>query len=112
MFKEKIYFKDDLIDEYLKGRKGLVRRDIEDLLNCLIKFLEKDTKREEFYAYHLPRIGTIHRKYDIGLRKTNEGLFNEMLIDIFTNGSRDKIRKKEKLTEEEKEEYQQWQNGT
>lgn len=111
MYNEKMYFRDDLVKEYAAKRKGLEVRDIEDLLNCLVKYLEKDSKREEHYAYFIPNIGMLHKKLDFGLKETNEGLFHEMLIDVFTNGDKQRLKKKEKVTEEQKEAYQKWQNG-
>lgn len=62
MFDDKIYYNNDIIRAYSDRRKALSEEDVEDLLKCLVKFLQKDSKKTDGYAYKIPFIGVLHKK--------------------------------------------------
>ena len=64
-YNDLIYYRSDVVDEYSKKRKTLNQEEVEDLLRCIILFLEKSVKKEDFTAYEIPNIGFLHRKLDL-----------------------------------------------
>jgi len=59
---EPIYFKDDVVEIYSKRRKNFPKRDVEDLLDCMISFMKNKIKEEEHYAIKIPRFGYMYTK--------------------------------------------------
>jgi hypothetical protein len=72
-FKDLIYYKQDIIDEYSDRRKALTKKEIEDLLRCALLFIEKQVKTNSFESFEIPNIGFLHKKLDISkLEKPNK----------------------------------------
>lgn len=62
--KDLIYYTQDIIDTYSSKRKGISEKDISDLLNCAILFLEKTAKNDKHSSIEIPNIGFLHKKLD------------------------------------------------
>ena len=113
-YSEKFYDKKDLIKAYAAKRKNLSEREVEDLLNSLIKFIQKDVKTENNYAYHLRRIGTIYKKFQEELdeksAQTDNERLDKMMFDVMFQKYRHPLLT-ELRVDKEKEELQCWQNS-
>lgn len=89
MYEDLFYFKTDVIETYADKRKALEREDVADLLKCLVKFIQKDSKTKNAYAYRFPYLGVMYRKLEdemVGKLDKNENkLMYQMLTDIWYN---------------------------
>lgn len=63
-YNDLIYYKQDIIESYSSKRKGLEKRDVEELLDCALLFLEVKAKQSESSSIEIPNIGFLHKKLD------------------------------------------------
>lgn len=90
--KDFIAFKEDLIKRVVSQRVTVDYEEIEDLLNCLIKFIKHKTKQKEVYAIDFKYIGKLYKPLEEEIKnKTdltdNTRMYN-ILTDIFYNKSK------------------------
>lgn len=64
-YNDLIYYKQDIIEAYSSKRKGLEKRDVEELLDCVLLFLEVKAKDSECSSIEIPNIGFLHKKIDL-----------------------------------------------
>lgn len=103
-FQKPFYIKEDLIDIYTANRLALEKKDVSDLLNCLVKFIQRDNNH---YAYEFPYLGIMYSDFKVGdntdlfyEQKMTESFFGEKSI------AKDSLFKRHKKTKEELQEYQ------
>ena len=90
--KDFIAFKEDLIKRVVAQRVTVDYEEIEDLLNCLIKFIKYKTRQKEVYAIDFKYIGKLYKPLEEEIKnKTdltdNTRMYN-ILTDIFYNKSK------------------------
>lgn len=118
-------FKDDIIRKYADKRKALEYKDVEDLLNCLVKFMQAK-QNDDVYAFRIPSIGVMYRPIYLEDDKQSDKRFHTervmmMLKDVFFNENFPKERTPSPLMQESKleklygeitnEELQDFQNN-
>lgn len=86
-FDDVFYTKDDLAIAYSARRKNLKKEEALDLLEVLIKFLKKGIKEEKEYAFQLPGVGVLYRKWETEMDDPKiTPRFDRMMFDIMVKG--------------------------
>ena len=87
--KDFVAFKEDLIKRVVSQRVTVGYEEIEDLINCLIKFVRYKTEQKEVYAIKLKYVGTMYRPLNEELEDKTDFTDNtkmyHILSDIFYN---------------------------
>ena len=87
--KDFVAFKEDLIKRVVAQRVTVGYEEIEDLVNCLIKFIRYKTEQKEVYAIRLKYVGTMYRPLNEELEDKTDFTDNTkmylILSDIFYN---------------------------
>lgn len=112
-----IYFNEDIAEEYAKGRKGVTKEEAEDLLRCVVMFLQRHGKKNHEMSYRIPRLGLLHKK--MATIEEEMPYVNRLFENaVFTQLIREKdywlLQRRDKLDSlhegKTKQELQQWQN--
>lgn len=107
-------FKDDLISRYASRRKNMPEKEVRDLLNHVLGYLKEKVQSEDEYAYKIPTIGTLYKKFKYEKDYEGDALHHQMRFEKMLNPKKNPLFLRSYIEKDfpnwTLEEIQQWQN--